>query len=169
MPALTIYLSRLIGVVALIIAVAMLADKQMVLAALGQLGVDRTPLLLLGFIRVVFGAAIVLTHNFWTRGFWPLVVTLTGWAILVRGVLVLFVPPDVMAAFITATHVADFYYVYAGIPLVLGGYLALRGFSASVPSVEAIVTPSAPPSAAKPKAPSAAKPQATKNRPRRRR
>jgi hypothetical protein len=160
MPALTIYLSRLIGVVALIVAVAMLADKEMVVAALGQLGVDRTPLLLLGFVRVVFGAAIVLVHNVWSRGFWPLVVTLTGWAILVRGVMVLFVPPDVMAAFMTASHVVDFYYLYAAIPLVLGFYLALRGFSASAPPIGAPSLPVKPP---------AAKPQATKTAPRRRR
>lgn len=158
MPALTIYLSRLIGVVCLIIAVAMLADKEMVVAALGQLGVDRAPLLSLGFIRVVFGAAIVLVHNVWSRGFWPLLVTLTGWAILVRGVMVLFVPPDAMAAFMAAAHVVDFYYLYAAMPLVLGGYLALRGFSASAPPISLASIPAAPPSKAEP----------TENLPRRR-
>ena len=147
MPALTIYLSRLIGIVCLIIAVAMLADKEMVV---GQLGVDRTPLLLLGFVRVVFGAAIVLVHNVWSRGFWPLLVTLTGWVILVRGVTVLFVPPDAMAAFMAAAHVVDFYYIYAAIPLVLGGYLALRGFSASAPPISTAHIPAAPPSKAQP-------------------
>ena len=130
MPALTIYLSRIIGVVMLIAGVAMLMDKQMVIAAVSQLGIDRTPLLLLGLMRVAGGAAIVLVHNFWTRGFWPLVVTLTGWAILLRGVMVLFVPPDVMAVIVAASHFVDFYYVYAAIPLVVGICLSLRGFSA---------------------------------------
>lgn len=144
MPAVTIYLSRLIGVVMLIIALAMLADRDMVLVALGQFGIDRTPLLLLGFMRVAMGAAIVLVHNIWSRGFWPLVVTLTGWAILLRGVLVLFVPPDVMGSLIASSHVADFYYLYAAIPLVAGAYLALRGFSASVPPLELPARPAAP-------------------------
>ncbi len=133
MPAVTIYLSRFIGVVALIIGVAMLADKQMVVAAVTQMGVDRTPLLLLGFFRVAVGAGIVLVHNVWSRGFWPLVVTLTGWAVLLRGVMVLFVPPDVMAGLIDASRVVDFYYVYAAIPLLIGAYLTLRGFSATAP------------------------------------
>jgi hypothetical protein len=150
MPALTVYLSRLIGIVCLIIAVAMLADKEMVVAALGQLGVDRTPLLSLGFIHVVFGAVIVLVHNVWSRGLWPLLVTLTGWAILVRGVMVLFVPPDAMAAFMAAAHVVDFYYIYAAIPLVLGLYLALRGFSASVPPISVASIAAVPPSKAQP-------------------
>src|ERR1700735_5214916 len=122
MPAGTVYLSRLIGIVSLIVAAGMLADKATVVATGEQLGQDRTALLLLGLFRVVVGAAIVLIHNVWTRGFWPLVVTLTGWAMLVRGVMVLFVPPDVMAALMTKTHVVDFYYLYAAIPLVLGTY-----------------------------------------------
>lgn len=158
MPALTIYLSRLIGVVFLIVAAAMLANKEMGVAALGQLGVDRTPLLLLGLVRVVFGVVIVLVHNVWRRGFWPLLVTLIGWAILIRGVIVLFIPPEAMAGIMDAAHVVDFYYVYAVIPLVLGGYLALRGFSASAPPLEV----PGPPAAV-----SSATPPAAKTRPRR--
>lgn len=160
MPALTIYLSRLLGVVFLIVAVAMLADRETGVAALGQLGVDRTPLLLLGLVRVVFGVVIVLVHNVWRQGIWPLVVTLTGWAILVRGVAVLLIPPDAIAGIMNATHVVDFYYLYAAIPLALGGYLALRGFSVSAPPFEVTSPPVAPP---------LAKPQPAKNRPRRRR
>ena len=140
MPALTIYLSRLIGVVTLIVAAAMLADKAMVVGAVQLLGQDRPALLLLGVIRVICGVGIVLTHNIWNRGFWPLVVTLTGWAVLVRGVMVLFIPPDVMAGIIDAAHIVDFYYVYAAIPLVLGVYLSLRGFSASAPPIEVVAT-----------------------------
>lgn len=145
MPALTIYLSRLIGVVALIIAAAMLAGKPVVVAAFEQLGQDRGSLMLLGFVRVVFGAAIVLLHNVWTRGFWPLVVTLTGWTILVRGVMNLFLPPEAMATVVAASHVVDFYYVYAAVPLLLGGYLSLRGFVAAAPAIEIIGTPAASP------------------------
>jgi hypothetical protein len=139
-PALTIYLSRLIGVVTLIVAAAMLADKAMVVGAVELLGRDRPALLLLGVIRVICGAGIVLTHNVWTKGFWPLAVTLTGWAVLVRGVMVLFIPPDVMAGIIEAAHIGDFYYVYAAIPLVLGAYLSLRGFSAVAPPIEVVAT-----------------------------
>jgi hypothetical protein len=132
-PAATVYLSRLIGVVALVIAVAMLADKATTLAAVDHLGSDRSSLLLLGVVRAGAGAGVVLIHNVWTRGFWPLVVTLTGWAMLVRGVMNLFLPTEVMAALVEAVHFREFYYLYALIPLLLGGYLGLRGFTAAVP------------------------------------
>ena len=141
MPALTVYLSRLIGVVMLIVAAAMLVDKTMVVAAVGQLGEDRSAMLLLGFVRVTFGVGIVLVHNIWSRGFWPLLVTLTGWAMLVRGVMGLFVPPDVMAGLIAAAHFDEFYYLYAAAPLLLGMYLSLRGFSAVAPPLDFTVGP----------------------------
>ncbi|HWB49453.1 MAG TPA: hypothetical protein VG651_10110 [Stellaceae bacterium] len=134
MPAVTIYLSRLIGVAALVVAVAMLADKPTILAAFDHLGRDRSSLILLGVIRTAFGGGVVLIHNIWTRGFWPLVVTLTGWAILVRGVMNMFLPPEVMGDVFETARLADFYYLYAAIPVLLGGYLVLRGFSAPVPA-----------------------------------
>jgi hypothetical protein len=134
MPAVTVYLSRLIGVVCLIIAAAALYDKAVVVSTIEHLGQDRMGLLLLGGFRVVCGAGIVLVHNVWTRGFWPLVVTLTGWVVLVRGVMNLFLPLDVMAALVQSAHAIEFYYVYAAIPLVLGAYLTLRGFGATVAS-----------------------------------
>jgi hypothetical protein len=132
MPVITVYLSRLIGVVALIVAAAMLADKATVIETLRYLGQDRAAILLLGLFRVVVGAAIVLIHNIWSQGLWPLVVTLVGWSMLVRGVMNLFMPTDVMAAFVASLHVTDFYYLYAAIPLVVGAYLVLRGFSTPI-------------------------------------
>jgi hypothetical protein len=129
----TIYLSRLIGVVALVIAVAMLADKVTVLAAVDHLGRDRSSLLMLGVTRAAAGAGIVLIHNIWSRGFWPLVVTLTGWAMLIRGVMNVVLPAEVMASLIDAAHFSEFYYLYALIPLLLGSFLGLRGFSAPLP------------------------------------
>jgi hypothetical protein len=130
MPASTIYLSRLIGIVALVAGVAMLADKSSMVAMIGNLQQEPIALLMSGVISLTGGVAIVLAHNLWSRGFWPLVVTLIGWVLLVRGILIVFVSPDTMAALIERAHVADFYYVYAAIPLVLGAYLGLRGFSA---------------------------------------
>ena len=127
----TVYLSRLLGVVLLIAAALMLIDKNAVIAGAVALGNDRIATLVLGIVRVVVGAGIVLIHNLWTKGFWPLVVTLCGWLLLLRGVGILFLPSDVFAALVAGAHVDEFYYVYAAVPLVLGAYLSLRGFSAT--------------------------------------
>jgi hypothetical protein len=151
MPAPTIFLSRLIGVVALIMSVAMATDKATTVATIGIVVSDRGLMVVLGIASVVVGAAIVLIHNVWAKGLWPLVVTLCGWALLLRGVLILFLPPDVIASAITALRVADFFYLYAVIPLVLGAYLTLRGFmatetpEAAAPPPQAVAKPAPKP------------------------
>jgi len=143
----TVFLSRLIGLVALIIAVPMIIDKQSMLAAFGAVVEDRGLILVLGMASVVAGAAIVLLHNVWRKGFWPLVVTLIGWILLLRGVLLLFLPADVISGLINTLHVNDYYYAYAAIPLLVGAYLCLRGFTArpAAPSAPSAQQPIAKP------------------------
>src|SRR5580704_17027780 len=152
----TVFLSRLIGLVALIIAVPMVMDKQSMMATFGLVVEDRGLLLVLGMASVVAGAAIVLLHNVWRKGLWPLVITLCGWLLLLRGVLILFLPSDVISGLIATLRVNDYYFVFAAIPLIIGAYLCLRGFTAT----------SAPAAAAPPPAP-VAKPQGPARRPRR--
>ena len=154
----TVFLSRLIGLVALIVAVPLVIDKPSMLATFGLFVEDRGLMLVLGIASVVAGAAIVLLHNIWNKGLWPLVVTLCGWALLLRGVLVLFLPADILRSWLAALRVSDFFYVYAAIPLLIGAYLCFRGFTATV--VAAKVPPPPQP---------IAKPQGPARRPRRRR
>ena len=153
----TVFLSRLIGLVMLIIAVPMIMGKQSMITTFGMVVEDRGLILIMGMASVVAGAAIVLLHNVWRKGVWPLIVTLVGWIILLRGILLLFLPNDVLSGLMVTLHVSDYYYAYAAIPLIVGAYLCLRGFTA---------TSTAPPSAPQP---AAAKPQGPVRRPRRRR
>jgi hypothetical protein len=127
----TVFLSRLIGLVALIVAVPMVLDKPSMMATFGLLVEDRGLMLVLGIASVVAGAAIVLLHNVWNKGMWPLIVTLCGWALLMRGVLILFLPADVLSSLLTTLHVADYFYAYAILPMLIGAYLCLRGFTAT--------------------------------------
>jgi hypothetical protein len=126
MPALTIYLSRLVGVVALISGVAMLIDKRPPIAALGGLSQEPALLYVMGIIGIVAGVAIVLVHNIWRQGLPALLVTLLGWMLLIRGVVVVLLPPDLLSGLIDALHFAES-------PLVLGAYLSLKGFSPTAP------------------------------------
>jgi hypothetical protein len=141
MTAPTIYLSRLIGVVALIIAAAMIVEKPVIMTTALLVVQDRALMLVLGIVGIVVGAAIVLVHNIWTKGLWPLVVTLVGWMLLLRGVVILLLPPDLLLQLVGAFDFADFFYVYAALPLILGAYLSLRGFTATAPPVAAPVPP----------------------------
>jgi hypothetical protein len=129
MSPVTTYLGRLIGLFLLIAALSMFLDRDSVVEMATALIDDRALLLIVGLIALGIGLAIVVGHNVWTKGLFPLVITLFGWSQLLRGVALLFLPAETQVAFFQVMRLEDFFYLYAGIPLVLGAYLTYAGFA----------------------------------------
>jgi hypothetical protein len=78
---------------------------------------------------IVAGLAIIIAHNIWSGGVLAIVVTLMGWVVLIKGLLLLILPPDTATAFYMYTlHYREFYYLYTFIPLAIGMYLTYGGF-----------------------------------------
>ncbi len=133
MPAATAYLARLLGLFSILAGLAMIARRQDMVALFDSLTHDPPLLLLFGLIALGIGLAMVLAHNVWSGGVLPVVVTLIGWLILVRGLILLFLPAATVANLFEAMHFARLLYLYATISLVLGIYLAMAGFRSAAP------------------------------------
>ena len=129
MSRLTIYLGRLIGLFLLIVALSMLLDRDSIIEMATAILDDRALLLIVGLIALGIGLAIVIGHNVWSGGPLPIVVTLFGWSQLLRGLALLLLPAETQVAFFQVMRLEDFFYVYAGIPLVIGAYLTYAGFT----------------------------------------
>jgi hypothetical protein len=129
MSSLTIFLSRLIGLLALFVSLSMAAHRQATVETVTALVHDPPLLLIIGMIALTAGLAIVLGHNVWTGGALPIVVTLFGWLTLVRGLLLLFLAPDMAAGLFATFHLEQYFYVWIGISFILGVYLTYGGFS----------------------------------------
>jgi hypothetical protein len=68
---------------------------------------------MVGVILLLSGLSVVLTHNIWNAGFLPLVITLIGWVLILRGILSMFVPGDGIARRIRWLKVEEFSWLYA--------------------------------------------------------
>ena len=75
------------------------------------------------------GLAIVLGHNVWSGGALAVVVTLFGWAALLKGVSLLLVPSAQMAAAYKGLGFERFFYAWMGAVLVLGLLITLDAFA----------------------------------------
>jgi hypothetical protein len=128
MRPLTIFLSRLIGLLFLLLSLAMAVRHRSFAETAGLLIHDRPLLLILGMITLVAGLALVLSHNIWSGGALPVVVTLIGWITLVRGIVLLLVPPDALASFVEKIDIERHFYVPSVITFLLGFYLTYMGF-----------------------------------------
>jgi uncharacterized membrane protein HdeD (DUF308 family) len=125
----TVLLGRLLGLYLIAIAVAMLASRRRALATLDEMARSGPWMLFSGMVAMAAGLAIVLGHNVWTGGALAVVVTLFGWAALLKGVSLLLVPPEQMAAAYKGLGFERFFYVWIGAVLVLGLLITLDAFA----------------------------------------
>jgi hypothetical protein len=125
----TAFLSRLIGMYCIIVAIAMALHKGATIQMVTALVNDAPVLYLFGLIIVAVGLAMILKHNVWRRGPLAIIVTLVGWATLLKGLLFLFLPPPIAAGVaIWGSAYQQYYYLDVGLALALGIYLAYGSF-----------------------------------------
>jgi hypothetical protein len=130
MRPLTIYLGKLLGLFTLITSFWLLTERQTAVSTIPALLGDRPAMVIFAIIALAGGLAIVLAHNIWSGGVLPILVTLIGWVMVIRGVLFLFLPPEATLHILAAMQFEQFFYVYLGIPFVLGIYLTYLAFTA---------------------------------------
>ena len=127
----TVYLARLLGLYFILIAVVMMSHKQTIVDTMAALVRDAPLLFVASLGGMVAGLAIILAHNVWTGGALPVVVTLVGWAALIKGLVFMVLPPETSVAYFGALQYNRFFYLYMSITLVIGLYLAYASFRSS--------------------------------------
>ena len=130
MSQLTVYLGKLIGIFLIVVSAAMALDKDSLVEIVTALIDDRALLLIVGMAALVAGLAIVLAHNVWSGGVLPVLVTLFGWLLVIRGLVLLLVPTETFIAYFQMLRFDDLFYAYAGITFLLGLIFSYAAFSA---------------------------------------
>jgi len=127
MSRLTVFLARLIGLSTILVVIAFLVRGS---ATIDATVADAPVMLVYAIISVAAGVAMILSHNVWYGGALPVVVTLVGWLILAKGVLLLFAAPEPLSRFYAQMHYGEHYYLFLAPALVIGLYLTWAGFTA---------------------------------------
>jgi hypothetical protein len=125
----TVFLSRLIGLYCIVIALSMTTRRQASVETVTALLQNPSMMLIVGIITLAAGLAMVLAHNIWSGGASVVIVTLVGWITLIKSLLLLFLPPEMEAGiFLGQLHYRQLFYLHCAFSLVLGVYLTYGGF-----------------------------------------
>ena len=127
MPRITIYLARAIGLFTLLMVAAMAWRGN---AIMDPLIADNAVMFVLAMVSVGLGLAMVLGHNNWSGGLLAAMVSLTGWLILLKGAMLLFLSPNSIPGLLTSLDYRDNHLLYLVPALLLGLYLTVGGFMA---------------------------------------
>lgn len=128
MSAITAYLARLIGLSTIVLVGAfMMRGSSPITATVA----DSPVMLVYAVFSLAAGLAIVLGHNVWSGGALPVIVSLVGWLILAKGLLLLLVDHETLVVLVEWMKYDQKYLFYLSLSLVLGLYLTYAGFTAS--------------------------------------
>ena len=131
MSSRTVFLSRLIGLYCILVAISMMLNKQFVVATITALLHDSPLVFVLGILTLVAGLSMVLAHNVWSGTTSAVVVTIVCWITLIKGLLFLFLRPEVEADLIlNKLHYQQYFYIFMAVSLLIGIYLTYDGFAA---------------------------------------
>ena len=131
MSRLTVFLARLIGPFIVLLVVALLVRGS---ATVETAVADGPVMLVYAIISLAMGLAMILGRNVWSGGALPVVVTLVGWLILAKGLLLLFVTPEALNQVFDHMQYGEHYYLYLTPSLLVGLYLTWAGFTAPPPN-----------------------------------
>jgi hypothetical protein len=129
MSSRTIFLSRLIGLYCIVIAVSMMTRRQATVETVTALLQNPSMMLIVGSNHAGRWAGDGSRAQYLVGGALVVVVTLVGWITLIKSLFFLFLPPEMEAGlFLGQLHYRQLFYMYTAISLVLGVYLTYGGF-----------------------------------------
>ena len=123
---LSLFLAKVLGLYLLIVCVALLVKRKMWLSMVEKLA-DSIPLMVVsGAFTLILGLALVVSHNVWTTD-WRVIVTLLGWATIVKGMLRLFFPEKIKP--LAMKLAGNWLVIWVLLFFLVGAYLIYIGFS----------------------------------------
>jgi hypothetical protein len=126
----TVFLGKLLGLYIVAIAVGMLVNRRRTMAAIDEMSRSGPWMLISGMVATAVGLAVFLGHEVWSGGVLPVLVSLMGWAGLLRGLTLLLVPGERIAAVYKGAGFERYFRAWMVAVLALGLWMAWLGFTA---------------------------------------
>jgi uncharacterized membrane protein len=127
--SINIFLGRLLGLYLVAISAGMLVHRRRTLATLDEMARSGPSMLFSGMVATAAGLAVVLAHNVWSGGALAIVVTILGWAALLKGAALLLVPAERMADAYKNAGFERFFHVWMVVVLALGLWMTWAAFT----------------------------------------
>jgi uncharacterized protein YjeT (DUF2065 family) len=125
----SLFLAKLIGPIFLIVGIGLLLNGDRYRAVVDEVMSSHTLLYIFGAIALTGGLAIVLTHNIWVWD-WPVIITIVGWLMIVRGSLRIVIPQQVedLARKMVAGW-SNILLISGLLVITLGAFLCWKGYA----------------------------------------
>lgn len=125
---LTLFLAKLIGIVAIVKGIAILSKKKECASVVGEFMHDKPLMYFVSILELVGGLAIVLNHNIWAGSTAAVIITIMGWLMIAEGIAVAVLPQRSMTKLFKSFTKGGALNSWGFVALIIGIYLTYVGF-----------------------------------------
>jgi hypothetical protein len=125
----SLFIAKLLGPMFLVLGVALFARPEAFRALLREFVASGIWMYMAGFFGLLGGLALILTHNVWALD-WRVLITLIGWASLVRALVTIFAPQWIASIGAKLIEWRGVFAAAAVVDLVIGAILSYFGYFA---------------------------------------
>ena len=125
----SLFIAKLLGPSFLIVGTALLTRPEAFRVLLQEFIKSGVLLYLAGILGLVGGLALILTHNVWALD-WRLIITLFGWATVVRAIVTIFLPQRIVSIGARLIEHRNSFVIAAVFDLIIGVVLSYFGYLA---------------------------------------
>jgi hypothetical protein len=125
----SLFIAKLLGPMLVVVGVALLTRPEAFRALLREFIGSGVLLYMAGFFGLLGGLALVLVHNVWALD-WRLLITLIGWATLIRALVTIFWPQGIVSIGAKLIELKWLLTAAAVVDLIIGAVLSYFGYLA---------------------------------------
>ncbi len=120
---------QILGIVYLAVGIGVLINPSFYRNLLAALSEHPPAVYLSGLISMAVGFLLVTFHNIWVANDWTVIITILGWAALIKGVLLIIMPNAMIKMCkIFDSQMKKLFLLWAVILIIAGALLAWLGF-----------------------------------------
>lgn len=123
----TLLAGKVIGAFLVIWALFLITRRRECMDMVDKLRGNPTVLYVIAIIILPIGLSLVIIHPVWVMG-WPVIITLTGWALIFSSLIYLFFPHKAISQFMGYLNKPSSYIIHSITSLVIGIYLLFMSF-----------------------------------------
>ena len=120
------FLAQLWGFSLAIISLSFLVQRENIKLVFGLMK-NKSALILSGGVGVIVGISSILTYNVWSQN-WTVIITILGWAILLKGIIRLFCADFVVRVLESYNNKTKWFPLFFMAQFLVGCFLIYMGF-----------------------------------------
>lgn len=124
----SLLLAKIIGIYLVVDGLVAITKQAELGEILEEFKTHRSAVLFYGLMIFIIGLVLVSIHNIWSGAAFQIALSLLGWALVLKGLLISLLPHSFFEFLISTLNKPVIYNVAGSISVILGAWLAISGF-----------------------------------------